>query len=602
VFYLELVQNVGLLVFLVIIHGQIIRRWNRYTLASQIFSGFLFGCVALIGMMVPVHLLPGLIFDGRSIVLSVAGLFGGPVTAAIAAIMSAAYRLWLGGPGTIMGVSVIVESAGLGVAFYYLRRRHPEFTRNLYLFGFGLLVHLGMLSLTLTLPREAMLETLEHIATPVLLIYPAATWLICLLFLDQESRVSAEQALRESEERYRAVFNNAAIGIDTLAPDGRISQVNSALSEMLGYTEDELKKLTFEEITHPDDRQISKENLDFLTILERDSYRLEKRYLRKNGEVVWGDLSTSCIKDANGNHVGTIGVIADITKRKRTEELLSMTVQRYHAILSSMYGGVLVASEEGRVDFANQAFCDLFDIQDPPGKLTGLTPPEINQRIKNAFAEPDEAINRIQTLVDRGLPVKGEEITLNDGRTLIRDFIPIFIDGKRYGRLWLHHDITERKRTQESLQAEKEKLRGILHCMNDGVYIANAQNEIEYVNPVIEASFGDVDGRKCYEYFHDRTEPCPWCKNREVFSGESVTWEWYSNKTGKTYELFDTPLRNPDGSISKLEIFHDITERNKAEAALRRSEDFLEQIVENIPNMIFVKDAEWLRFMGVSKN
>ena len=202
IFYLELIQNVGLLVSLVVIHGQILRRWKARTLTSQVFSGFLFGCVALVGMMTPVHLMPGVIFDGRSIVLSVAGFFGGPVIAGMAAIMSVAYRLWLGGPGVIMGVSSIVESAGLGVAFYYLRPLYPGLTRNLYLFGFGLLVHVGVLLLTLALPKEAMLKSLEHMAVPVLLIFPAATWLICLLFLDQESRISAEEALRETAKRY----------------------------------------------------------------------------------------------------------------------------------------------------------------------------------------------------------------------------------------------------------------------------------------------------------------------------------------------------------------------------------------------------------------
>ncbi len=162
-------------------------------------------------------------------------------------------------------------------------------------------------------------------------------------------------------------------------------------------------------------------------------------------------------------------------------------------------------------------------------------------------------------------------------------------------------DITERKRAEENLKNEKDKLRGILHSMNDGVYIVNAEHDIEYINPVIEASFGALDGRKCYEYFHDITEPCPWCKNEDVFAGRSVQWEWFSHKTGKTYDLFDTPIKNPDGSISKLEIFHDISVRKVAEETVQRSERFLEQIVENIPDMIFVKDAENLRFVRINK-
>lgn len=339
-FYLDLIQNVALLMFLVVIHGQIMRRWNKRSFGFQAFSGFLFGCVALTGMMTPVHLMPGLIFDGRSIVLSVAGLFGGPVTAGTAAIMSASYRMWLGGSGTLMGVSVILESAGLGVAFYYLRHIYPGLIRNLYLFGFGLLVHAGMLLLMLTLPKEAVIKTMEHIAIPVMLIFPATTWLFCVLFLDQESRISAEETLRDREQRYRAVFDNAAVGIDTLDRDGRIVQVNPALCNMLGYTEDELKQLTFTEITHPDDREISTKYLESLMSGKKDSYKLEKRYLRKDGKILWGDLSTSSVKNANGHHLGTVGVIADITERKRVEEALRERERVLDTLINNLPGFV----------------------------------------------------------------------------------------------------------------------------------------------------------------------------------------------------------------------------------------------------------------------
>jgi PAS domain S-box-containing protein len=105
----------------------------------------------------------------------------------------------------------------------------------------------------------------------------------------------------------------------------------------------------------------------------------------------------------------------------------------------------------------------------------------------------------------------------------------------------------------------------ILDSMADGVYIVNQENDIEYINPVFQKEFGPVKRKKCYEYFHDREEVCPWCKNQEVFAGKTVRWEWSSFKNQRTYDLIDTPVRNSDGSISKLEIFRDITDRKKAE-------------------------------------
>ena len=135
----------------------------------------------------------------------------------------------------------------------------------------------------------------------------------------------------------------------------------------------------------------------------------------------------------------------------------------------------------------------------------------------------------------------------------------------------LQDDITKRKQAEEALRTERDKLKQIFEAMDDGVYIVNQDYDIEYVNPVLIADFGPYEGRKCYAYFHDREEVCPWCKNQDVFAGNTVRWEWYSLKNGKTYDLIDTPLRNIDGTISKLEIFRDITDRKRLETEMLRS-------------------------------
>jgi len=108
--------------------------------------------------------------------------------------------------------------------------------------------------------------------------------------VDITKRKRAEEALRASEEKYRAVFDNAGIGIDLLDRDGRVLRMNQSLLDTLGYAEEEVYALTFADITHPDDREISKRKLDSLMAGEIDSYRIEKRYLRKDGTIVWGDL------------------------------------------------------------------------------------------------------------------------------------------------------------------------------------------------------------------------------------------------------------------------------------------------------------------------
>jgi signal transduction histidine kinase len=141
-------------------------------------------------------------------------------------------------------------------------------------------------------------------------------------------------------------------------------------------------------------------------------------------------------------------------------------------------------------------------------------------------------------------------------------------------------DITDRKRAEEALQFEKDKLTNILDSMEDGVYIASNGYEIEYINPALTKEFGPTNGRKCYEYFCDRADECPWCKSQDVFKGVTVRWEWHCPANNKTYDLLCTPIHNPDGSISKLEIFRDITERKKMEEDLRRHREHLEELVE----------------------
>ncbi|MFH1719054.1 MAG: PAS domain S-box protein, partial [Planctomycetota bacterium] len=148
-------------------------------------------------------------------------------------------------------------------------------------------------------------------------------------------------------------------------------------------------------------------------------------------------------------------------------------------------------------------------------------------------------------------------------------------------------DITDRKKVEKALQFEKDKLTNILDSMEDGVCIASEQYDIEYVNPALTKEFGSPNRRKCYEYFYDRRDKCPWCKSQEVFKGATVQWEWHCPVNDKTYDLIDTPIRNPDGSVSKLEIFRDITERKRMEEALRQSEQRYRSFVQNFQGIVY---------------
>ena len=143
---------------------------------------------------------------------------------------------------------------------------------------------------------------------------------------------------------------------------------------------------------------------------------------------------------------------------------------------------------------------------------------------------------------------------------------------------------------EQPLQLGRDRLTTIMNSMKDGVFIINQQCDVEYINPVLLGEFGPVNGRKCYQYLHDREQVCPWCRNQEVFAGKTVHWEWRSEKSGKTYDLLDTPLRNLDGSLSKLEIFRDITERKLMEEELRESEELHRITLSAMSDAVFITD------------
>ena len=166
------------------------------------------------------------------------------------------------------------------------------------------------------------------------------------------------------------------------------------------------------------------------------------------------------------------------------------------------------------------------------------------------------------------------EIRLPDGRWVYQRMLPFKDDSSLDGGVVLTWtDISEIKRMQslaEQLAADRTRLLGILDVLPDGVYIVSQGFDIEYLNPALEREFGPIQGRKCYEYFHGRSSRCDWCKNQEVFAGKTVHWEWTSSK-GRTYDLFDMPFHNPDGTVSKFEIFHDITDAKEGKRRMQEA-------------------------------
>ncbi len=145
-------------------------------------------------------------------------------------------------------------------------------------------------------------------------------------FQDITERRLAEEALRDSEERFRSTFELAAVGIAHVAPDGRWLRMNRRLCDIVGYTADELKEMTFQDVTHPDDLDADLAQAHRLLEGEIETYSMEKRYIRKAGSVVWINLTGSLVRRPSGEPNYFIAVVEDISDRKRVEEELNKMV------------------------------------------------------------------------------------------------------------------------------------------------------------------------------------------------------------------------------------------------------------------------------------
>ncbi|MBW2410997.1 MAG: PAS domain-containing protein, partial [Deltaproteobacteria bacterium] len=132
----------------------------------------------------------------------------------------------------------------------------------------------------------------------------------------------------------------------------------------------------------------------------------------------------------------------------------------------------------------------------------------------------------------------------------------------------------------------------ILEAFEDGVYVMNQDLVVEYMNSAMIKQFGDGVGKKCHQLLNQTEEKCPWCRSDEVFQGQSIRREIHVPLVDRAYYLIEIPFENEDGSLSKLSIYRDITERKKREEMLRVSEEGFKMLFENIQTGVFVSSKE----------
>lgn len=179
---------------------------------------------------------------------------------------------------------------------------------------------------------------------------------------DATERWRTDSALRESQARFGSAFRDAAIGMALVGTDGQWLQVNPALCELVGYTEQELLATTFQAITHPDDLDVDLAFVRQMLTGEIHTYQMEKRYFHKQGQIVWILLSASLVRDPFGQPLYFISQIQDITERKQVQEKLRESEARFREILDNSPTMIFLKDTEGRYLLVNRQFESMFHL------------------------------------------------------------------------------------------------------------------------------------------------------------------------------------------------------------------------------------------------
>ena len=345
-FLIGIVNNITLLLVLGFLYSVSIRRWDIRTLKGQCIAGLLFGLVAVIGMVVPVQYSPGLIFDGRTILLGTVGLFGGGLAAAVAVVMTGLLRIWQGGVGQWAGVATILSSALFGLLFRRMQIQFGWNRNNLFLYASGLVIHLSMLACMLILPESIRWKVLSDISLPVLLVYPFATMLYGRLIVELEARNEAADELKESQQLYEALAESSTAGIGLRDEAGRFAYVNKMMATMLEVPDpNQLLGLPYLDFVHPEDREESRRRIEANQIGEVASRR-EHRLVSLTGNVIWVESTGVPILRNDSKYI--MGVFQDCTARRRMEQTLRENEERYRAVMQQSNESILLVDIETR--------------------------------------------------------------------------------------------------------------------------------------------------------------------------------------------------------------------------------------------------------------
>lgn len=398
---------------------------------------------------------------------------------------------------------------------------------------------------------------------------------------DISERKKSEQALRESEARFRSYFELPFIGIAITSPEKGWIEANEGIREMLGYSMEELSGLTWAELTHPDDLAADVEQFNKVISDQKDTYFLKKRFFKKDGEIIWTNLSVGCVRKPDRSVDYMVALLQDITQRNLAENELQIQEERYRLLAENTRDVIWTMNLDGTITYISPSV----------EQMRGLTVEEaINQPLNEINTPESQVISmdymrKLYAAIESGLPLptfRGElEYYRKDGSTLWTEALVYPVtnrDGSSLSLLGVTRDISERKQSDEALRQSEEKFRSLYANMIDGsalhTLIYNDQGvpedyRIIEVNPEFETMLGisreTVINKNSREAYGVDVPPYFEIYSRVALTGKPEVFETYFAPLDKYFSIsVYCPYK---GSFAT--IFENITERKKAEQELR---------------------------------
>jgi PAS domain S-box-containing protein/putative nucleotidyltransferase with HDIG domain len=420
---------------------------------------------------------------------------------------------------------------------------------------------------------------------------------------DITERKQAEKELRESEKRFSATFDQAAVGIAHVATDGRWLRVNHKLCDIVGYSQDELLTKTFQDITHPDDLETDLLYVRQVLADEIKTYSMEKRYIRKNGSIVWINLTVSLVRDADGKPGYFISVVEDIVQRKMAEKQLTALQEFTHATLDALSANICVIDETGKIEMVNQSWKDfaLSNNADPSTLSEGVN---YFAACENATGVERQQAGEFAAGIRLVLDGKCAEFSMeypchaeHERRWFIARVTRFQANASRRAVI-AHMNITGRKLAEEALHVSEERFSTVFHSSPNPIAVTRlADGKLIDMNEAWQNLTGyaweEAIGRSPIE-LNLWVEPSERARLTQIVADHESVRAFEMQLRMRSGEirtlLMSAEIVLLQGELCSLSTAQDITELKQAEDKLREREARYRTLFENSPIALWEED------------